>query len=920
MARNIILLVFTSVLVGSLRALVLHGESVLVADTVLSLPLGGLDNVTFAGPMQPLSPGNGNFFVVGTDELNCSTKDASGANVKAAPTRGFIQFNYTLPTGGFHAFDFTTYAPDGMSNSFYAQHDGGATLIWNTKMAKVPTRMTMEVDTSIVFTAKCFDLAPGMHNVRLYAREPGAAVNRLQVVRMPPLFINATMGCQPCRARGGEELRITLFNFCGKPMLHPGLIRLNGAICRKLSMTSDNDIVCVTPSIPEREDYGVELTVHVNPDDAGFAPNLITPLTMEQPSRFPTWAIGVIAAGCALIVLLLPMPLLRRYWTHRHAPKDATGPIAVAFCTIPGIEVALENDPKRTTDAQRLLYTTIRHVARRHSVYYVRRVGTAELIVAKHAAEVLKFAAELQKRLEAEAANDDSVLNSGLLPDNAPLLVGTSLHFGPAVAVEDDDTGRYDFNGAAVDDCARIADVCQGGQILVSTTVESMLAATGDAPTTWVPEEFMNLQFSDEEAGDRTIYTLRTPAFRNLHFEPPKADELAAQNTSMSAALQQSQGGFATKQITVLVIRLVMRCGSRDAPLLYRRATQMISEIIARFKGVHHTFHGDIVVITFNAKTPAVGHTKKAALTAVAIQNEVLHALRRRVHPIGAIATGMATFGRAGEHDFIHGAALDRALELLQQLATLLTRSRGGHTDSLSTQARDGLEGSDHHSEASDVVSAGRTSSRRGGGTGVDGSSRSSCLTDPMPELMDDPHAMRLHSSGLHFVCDGALMRDLQHTVTLVVLGTVPNIMASVKRTLESCVTIAGIIGERKMSEDEEWQYDLDRADNSNDTVAIVNRAFYAYAEGRIDDARQILLRVDKAHRTFGRCRVAVRLLNEYLHDPLDTSHGGGGGPDSEQNTARSRGLRSPPAVSPTTDPSSFNSPQPAASLVISAE
>jgi hypothetical protein len=147
----------------------------------------------------------------------------------------------------------------------------------------------------------------------------------------------------------------------------------------------------------------------------------------------------------------------------------------------------------------------------------------------------------------------------------------------------------------------------------------------------------------------------------------------------------------------------------------------------------------------------------------------------------------------------------------------------------------------------------------------------------------------------------------------------VPNIMASVKRTVETCVTIAGIIGERKMSEDQEWQYDLDRTDNSNDTVAIVNRAFYAYAEGRIDDARQILLRVDKAHRTFGRCRVAVRLLNEYLHDPLDPSHGGGG-PDSSQTTARSRGLRSPPAVSPTTDPSLFNSRHPPSSIVISPE
>jgi hypothetical protein len=87
----------TFLAISTVTALDYYGTPELIADTRISSASVIPPNVTYAAPISPLTPGNGTFLVFGTDELNCSTKDASGANVKFVPTRGFIQFNYTLP-------------------------------------------------------------------------------------------------------------------------------------------------------------------------------------------------------------------------------------------------------------------------------------------------------------------------------------------------------------------------------------------------------------------------------------------------------------------------------------------------------------------------------------------------------------------------------------------------------------------------------------------------------------------------------------------------------------------------------------------------------------------------------------------------------------------------------------------------------
>jgi class 3 adenylate cyclase len=886
----------TFLAMSTVAALDYYGTPELIADTRISSASAIPPNVTYAAPISPLTPGNGTFLVFGTDELNCSTKDASGANVKFAPTRGFVQFNYTLPTGGFHAFDFTTYAPDGMSNSFYAQHDGGATLIWNTKMAKVPTRMTMEVDSSIVFTAKCFDLAPGMHNVRLYAREPGAAVNRLRVWRLPPLAVNATSGCNPCRLDGGDELHVVLRNFCGQPMLHPGLIRLNGEPCTKLTMTSDNDILCTTPRIQRNIDNHVVLTLHATPEDYnGVAPPLSVPLMSEPPKEFPKWAIGVIAAVGAVLVLLLPTPFLRRYWANRHAPTDTDSPVAVAFVTIPALDHVAEGDPARASAAHKIISQIVRTCANTHGVYVVRRVGTADLIVARDVRNLANFGSALQARIEAEAKNPLSALSNASCPaknkdKDDTILTAVSVHLGTVSSLRDEETDRYDYNGPAMEECARLADAANGGQIVVSNKAACYLRSDLDASETL--EHFTDYALDDEEADlEDKIYTLQTGAFRNMVFQAPGKegeDGNTQQRSSMTAALQQAQGGFATKPMTILLIRLLIRARSRDVPTLYRKSATLIAELAGKHKGVLHTFHNDLIVVTFNAKVPAVGHAKKAALAAVAIQNEVLKTSNRRVRAFGALASGRGTFGVVNEQtSIVYGPVMTQAEVLLAKVTALaLTaplRHRSAHKSGKSNRNKGSTVGMSRKASRLNVTNASgeRREPQADDLVSEDDSETSgadSCHTadTSLTTGTIDPVIARLHNSHTYFVCDGHLMRDLQHTVRCLILdlsvGSVSCIDGCAGRSNpEELVTLAAIISERKMSEDEEWQYDLDRADNSEDPVATVNRAFIAYAKGETDNATKLLQQVDRMNADFAACQPAVIRLNRLLFEPAST-------------------------------------------------
>ena len=156
-------------------------------------------NVSWGAPMAlrrvgaPVSA-----VAIGTDEHDCTQKDASRANVAARPTRGFVAFRFAAPADAFYALEMQAYAPDSLANSFWLQWDEGPAAEFGTGKSRVVTSMPVELETAGGFVDACFRLAPGDRELRLYAREAGTAIAELAVDRVPALALNRTLGCAPC--------------------------------------------------------------------------------------------------------------------------------------------------------------------------------------------------------------------------------------------------------------------------------------------------------------------------------------------------------------------------------------------------------------------------------------------------------------------------------------------------------------------------------------------------------------------------------------------------------------------------------------------------------------------------------------------------------------------------------------------------
>jgi class 3 adenylate cyclase len=630
----------------------------------------------------------------------------------------------------------------------------------------------------------------------------------------------------------------------------------------------------------------VELTLHSTPNDPGSAP---VKLGVEVPmvfarEGFPAWAIAVIVVVVMLIVVAGAGTALRSFLANRYAPKDSSFPFGACFVSLSNIEAMQEQDPTRATAALKEFDEVVRRRASGSSVHVARRVGLAYLIVGKDIVDVSRFSAAVQSRMQALMQNK----SSGFAPNNtatnddgdAGVFACVTVHVGYGHIEHDEHSNRYEYSGPVVEQCARLSDVCRNGQILTSlAATDALRSRLGEIEGGATIEYYTNVCLDSDDAEDaEQCFTLRCSAFRNATFEPPTENE-AREGNSMAAQLQQAQGGFATKMATVVLLRPVVRANNVHVPKLFQKAVEVIAATAVKHKGCLHTTHGDCLVVTFNAKTTAVGHTKKAGLAVVEMQKEIARQGRGRLRVVGALATGMITFGTVGELEMVHGPALVQAQQLLDRAVQLnfvsgptIQSKTGGSSQMRSRRAESSNRsaGVDKHKSRSRCPSAHNSESSTEDEamqvSVMEASTRSGSYTSTQ---RDGGNAY------LGIFCDGSAWLDLQHTVALLVADVAVPDPSSASPTAtgasrpESRVRLAVITGIRQMSEQDEWQYDLEKVQNSNDLGAQINRAFFAVAAGESASARTMIAAFDRSSPLYAAYRPVIAHLVSHAEGAL---------------------------------------------------
>jgi len=259
-ALALLLVALSATAVRPAAALIRPAPYVRVASTTVPQDLATAAptaNLSWGAPMVPRRVGTPSAaggmlaVAVGTDEADCTQKDASMANLAAQPTRGFVRFAFAVPATGFYVLGMHAYAPDSLANSFWLQWDTAPSAAeFGTGKSRSIVPMPVELETGSGFNDACFRLDAGAHELRLYAREAGTAIAALAVDAVPPLGLNATAGCDPycIRAAEAQALTFELTNFCGPSQMHPDLVRVNGRPCAALTQVAQDRVRCLLPS------------------------------------------------------------------------------------------------------------------------------------------------------------------------------------------------------------------------------------------------------------------------------------------------------------------------------------------------------------------------------------------------------------------------------------------------------------------------------------------------------------------------------------------------------------------------------------------------------------------------------------------------------------------------------------------------
>ena len=329
---------------------------------------------------------------VGSDELNCSVKDATGANFRRlAKSPGMISLPLRLPVAGYLAIDITLAANDSLANSLFVQIDVNSTLrVFNTPISRRPSSSRMILDGLAPYTTyqdHCIYSSAGNHSLRVGVREPGTVMRNVSVTLMPPPSIGSVTGCgigatRNCVWQESNTMYITLNDFCGPSQFFPGLILVNGRQpCASLRLVAQDIVECVIAPFPS---WMNDVWLSVN-STSWFGPDAVATFTTAQQATlqglmlpgtvtdtnsltasfstearpvstpgvfhiryepFPLWAPVLAAAVVFVLILILLVVALIRWSRNRAAPKSATQPCAGILLRLYGLNDLDDADPE----------------------------------------------------------------------------------------------------------------------------------------------------------------------------------------------------------------------------------------------------------------------------------------------------------------------------------------------------------------------------------------------------------------------------------------------------------------------------------------------------------------------------------------------------------------------------------------------
>jgi class 3 adenylate cyclase len=459
-------------------------------------------NVTFAAPMSIRFVGSR--YAIGTDETNCTHKDATGRNWMAPVPYNFVEFSFGIDQQRYYAFKANVYAPDTLANSVFVQIDGRTAYEWSAMISPVHAENTVEpVMPGSTYASACWSFPAGVHRLRFFSREAGVSISRLRVLPLAPPSFASVAGCDQCSRDGNDPLQLTMSNFCAASMMHDDLILLNGRRCASLVQVSKDAVLCVTPylgaSTPmlnitlQLLDPLTNQTIVVATAERSFAE------THDSKGKSDVTAIAIALPLVALLILALAT-LIAVYLRSSAGTRDVAnapmeGEITILFTDIDHGPELWSHYTLSMAAALDVHHAVIREAISRHGGYEVKTVGDSFMIATKNAEAALAIARDIQIDLQQrsaprsilayyengdEHADDDPTALVPPPPKAGPfhgLRVRMGIHTGKPEVVLDPIAKGYDYYGSDVNLPARIQGCAKGGQILISSTTAAHLSA-----------------------------------------------------------------------------------------------------------------------------------------------------------------------------------------------------------------------------------------------------------------------------------------------------------------------------------------------------------------------------------------------------------------------------------------------------------
>lgn len=438
---------------------------------------------------------------------------------------GYIGIDFTLDEG-FFKIDTYMYSEIYFS-SFWIQFDDdklerlciidAKSWRWESLFIYSPT---MELNNQRNY---CFYGNKGRHKLKIYIKESGMALDIINISTINHIKIKDVRGCEnKCSRNGGENIYISVEDLCRLGKFRNLSVTVGEKECEEVKITENNEISCILPSMTNIRENTANMIVN----QGGIIDKYVIKYKdNEERKKSINIIIIIFSISSFLFIFFVFVIISYIRFTTKSAKKNRhvslsrdppEGELIIVFSDIENSTLLWEKCP----DMQKVLEMhdeILRNSIILNKGYEIKTEGDSFIVAFDNVDEAIDWCIIIQESLIQVSWPDSLHMiheTSQVYVENKKYIfsgprVRMGMHVGEPVANINKTTLRMDYFGPVMNKTARICNLAEGGEILISRALYILLLYRNGEK--YYEDERENKKYILEKDGSFLLKGIKTP-------------------------------------------------------------------------------------------------------------------------------------------------------------------------------------------------------------------------------------------------------------------------------------------------------------------------------------------------------------------------------------------------------------------------